>query len=61
MHHNFVSLWQNQQFKQSLKYFPNDTMVFVIDFVENYSFEVQNEMQSIHWHSYQVTILVHIT
>jgi len=24
----------DQQFKQSLKYFPNDTMVFVIDFVE---------------------------
>jgi hypothetical protein len=33
-------------------------MVFVIDFVENNSFEVQNEVQSMHRHSYQVTILV---
>jgi hypothetical protein len=36
-------------------------MVSVVDFVENYSFEMQNEMQSMHWHSYQINILVHIT
>ncbi len=36
-------------------------MVFVVDFVENNNFEVQNEVQSMHWHSYHVTILVHIT
>ena len=38
----------------------DDTIVFVIDFAENYSFEIQNEVQSIHWHSYQITILVQI-
>ena len=36
-------------------------MVSVIDYVENYSFEVQNKVQSMHWHSYQISILVHIT
>ena len=35
-------------------------MVSVIDFAENYSFEVQNKVQSMHWHNYQITILVHI-
>jgi hypothetical protein len=32
-----------------------------MDFVENYNFQVQNEVQSIHWHSYYIIILVHIT
>ena len=35
--------------------FDNDTVVFVIDFAENYSFEIQNEVQSMHWHLYQIT------
>jgi hypothetical protein len=51
MRHNFVSWWQDQQFKQRLKYFPSDTMVSVIDFVENYNFEVQNKVQSMHWYT----------
>jgi hypothetical protein len=36
-------------------------MVSVIDYAQNYSFEVQNEVQSMHWHSYQISILVHIS
>jgi hypothetical protein len=32
----------------------------VVDFDENYNFEIPNEMQSMHWHNYQITILVHI-
>ena len=38
-----------------------DGIVSVIDFAENYSFEVQNKVQSMHWHSYQVSILVQIS
>jgi len=41
--------------------FPLDTILSQIDFAENYSFEMQNEIQSMHWHSFQITILVHIT
>jgi hypothetical protein len=32
----------------------------IVDFVDNYNFEVQNEVQSLHWHSYQISILLHI-
>jgi hypothetical protein len=35
-------------------------MVFALDFVLNYGFEMQNEIQSMHWHTYQMSILVHI-
>jgi hypothetical protein len=36
-------------------------MVSLIDFVENYSFKIQNKIHSMHWHSYQCTIFVHIS
>ncbi len=42
--HSFVSRWQNKQFKTSIVSFPKNTIVFIVDFVENYSFEVQNEV-----------------
>jgi hypothetical protein len=38
--------------------FLNDTIVSVTDYVENYSFEIQNEVQFMHWHNYQITILI---
>lgn len=59
--HSFVAKWEDEQFQMCLANFPADTMVSVIDFAENYSFEVQNEVQSMHWHNYQVSILVHIS
>ena len=36
-------------------------MVSMIDYAKNYSFEVQNKVQFMHWHSYQIRFLVHIT
>ena len=59
--HNFIARWQSQQFKDCIQRFPKDVVVSVIDFAENYSFKEQNEIQSMHWYSLQVTILVHIT
>ena len=59
--HSFVAKWEDEQFRTCLRTSPADTMVSVIDYAENYSFEVQNEVQSMHWHSYQISILVHIT
>ena len=58
--HNFVATWQDSQFKQCLSTFDNDTIVSVIDFAKDYSFEIQNEVQSMHWHTYKITILVQI-
>jgi hypothetical protein len=40
---------------------PTDMILSHIDFAENYSFQIQNEIQSMHWFSHQVTILVHLT
>ncbi len=39
--HNFVSRWQDKQFKASIVSFPKNTIVSIVEFVENYSFEVQ--------------------
>lgn len=33
----------------------------LIDFVENYSFKHQDEIQEQHWYNFQLSILVHIT
>jgi hypothetical protein len=59
--HNFVTRWQDQHFRNCIKHFLANIMVLVIDFVENYSFKIQNKVQSMHWHSYQCTILVLIS
>ena len=59
--HNFVYRWQAEQFKNCLSVFPDDTIVSVVDFAENYTFKEQNEIQSMHWHNDQCTILVHIS
>ncbi len=56
-----MSRWHNRQFKSSIKYFLVEIMVSVVDFAENYTFETQNEVQSMHWHRYHISILVHIT
>lgn len=58
--HNFVVQWEDKQFKAYLKSFPKDNIVSVVDFTENYFFKIQNEVQNMHWHSYQINILVHI-
>ena len=58
--HNFKAQWQDKQFKAVMENLTAEEMVPVIDFVENYSFKDQNEVQSQHWFSFQVSILVHI-
>lgn len=44
--HNFVVQWEDKQFKAWLKSFPKDNIVLVVDFVENYYFEIQNLVQN---------------
>jgi hypothetical protein len=37
-------------------------VISCIDFSENYTMKIQNEIHNIHWHNFQVmSILVHIT
>ncbi len=59
--HNYVAQWQDNQFKESLCSLPNDVVLSIIDFTKNYTFIDQNEVQEAHWHSLNITILVHIT
>jgi hypothetical protein len=47
--HNFKAKWQDAKFKSCLDNLTNDQIVIVIDFVENYCFKEQNEIQSQHW------------
>jgi len=49
-----------KQFKQSIKSFPTNTIVSIVDFAKNYTLEVQNKVQNMHYHSYQIFILMHI-
>ena len=46
--HNYTCRWQSDQFKECLQNFPNDVVVLVVDFAENFLFKVQNEIQSMH-------------
>ena len=43
--HNFIYRWQAEQFKECLHVFPDDVVVSVVDFAENYTFKEQNEIQ----------------
>jgi hypothetical protein len=59
--HNFVAKWQEKELKAYVPNLPPNTIVSCIDFFDNYAFKVQNKIQHMHWFSFQITILVHIT
>jgi hypothetical protein len=42
--HNFVTRWENKHFKNCIKSFLTNTMVSIVDFIENYLFEMQIEV-----------------
>ncbi len=42
--HNFVSRWQDKQFKAFVLSFPRNIVVSIVDFTKNYSFKLQNEV-----------------
>ena len=58
--HTFFAKWQAQQFQTLRDNFPLGTIVSVVDFVENYSFVHQKEIQSYYYFNKQVTIMVHV-
>ncbi len=57
--HNYVIRFHNEQYKVCLAIVPQD-LILVVDFAENYTFQEFNEIQKMHWHSFQISILVHI-
>jgi hypothetical protein len=59
--HNFVACWQSQQEKLLHACLQRCTILTHIDFYENYTFQAQNEIQSMYYYSDQISILVQVT
>lgn len=59
--HNFEARWQVDQAKLLRQCLQRGTILTHIDFAENYTFQVQNEIQSLYFNSTQMTILVQVT
>ena len=55
-----MARWKDEQFRICWDTFPLGTILFVVDFAENYTLQPQNEIQSQYYHSEQVSIMVHI-
>jgi hypothetical protein len=55
-----VAWFQEEQYKTCLQTFLETLVMFVVDFVENYTFQKYKEVQEMYWFSFQLTILVHI-
>jgi hypothetical protein len=49
-----------KEFQNYLQHIFKNIVVSHIDFYKNYVFMVQNEIQDLHWFSFQITSLVHI-
>ena len=55
--HTFMALWNYVQYKQAKKNILMGDVTFVHDFTQNYLCKHQNEVQGLHWHHKQVTIM----
>lgn len=60
VYHNFCARLQSEQAKLAKESLPRNAVLTHIDFAENYTFQVQNEIQSMYYHSTQVTIMVQV-
>lgn len=60
VYHNFCARWQTEQAKSAKESLPTNAILTHIDFAENYTFQVQNEIQSMYYHSTQITIMVQV-
>ncbi|XP_060789811.1 uncharacterized protein LOC132894247 isoform X2 [Neoarius graeffei] len=54
--HVFTANWQHDQFNQIREKLPDNWSLFVLDFAENYRCLSQDEIQSAHWSTQQVTV-----
>ena len=54
--HLFTAKWQQDVFTQISTNLPNDQVVFVSDFAQNYRCVSQDEIKSAHWAVQQVTV-----
>lgn len=59
--HNFIAKWQDHHFKLIFMTIPNGSIISCVDFFQNYTMWVKNEIQSMHWYNIQISIFVHLT
>jgi hypothetical protein len=59
--HNYASRWQDLQCHECLENLTHDIVLLCVDFSKNYALKIQNEIQGMHWHNFQMSILVHIS
>jgi hypothetical protein len=56
-----VARWQDAKCRLAMGDLLVDVILSHINFVENYTFQIENKIQSLHLHPFKVTILLHIT
>ena len=49
--HGHVARWQDEQFRTCRDTFPNGTILSMVDFAENYTLQLQNDILSQYYHS----------
>ena len=54
--HHFIAKAQSAFFQSTKQTLPSDIVIILLDFVENYSFLVQDEVQGYHWQKSQATL-----
>ena len=54
--HSYVSRAQTSYLKNRKDNLDNLSVIVLVDFVENYSFVVQDEVQGFHWNKVQATL-----
>ena len=54
--HHIISRKQQEYFKYMKENLPDDELIVIGDFAENYSITVQHEIQSFHWTNIQLTL-----
>jgi hypothetical protein len=50
--HKFVARWQDSQCRLAMSNLLEDVLLLDIDFVENNTFQIENEIQLMHWYSF---------
>ena len=54
--HHFIANAQSTFFQPTKETLPSDTVIILLDFIENYSFLVQDSVQGYHWENSQATL-----
>ena len=54
--HSCISRTQTSYLKEQRNNLDNHTVIIMVDFAENFSFVVQDEVQAFHWNKLQATL-----